>query len=135
MCSWIKSLVPMKEQTTPKALWHSSAASSISTFGFWRPKRCQIRCMIIFLISSRPFKSFLHKTIPSSNLRATSFEMSARDSLTQSGHRSYNSQNCYDIALCPRVSSHIIARAYCKNFLHLAPSPSSSRPIRRFPFL
>jgi hypothetical protein len=30
----------MKEQTTPKALWHSSAASSISTFGFRRPKRC-----------------------------------------------------------------------------------------------
>ena len=58
MCSWIKSLVPMKEQTMPKALQHPSAASSISTFGFRRPKRCQIGHMIISLMSSRAFKSF-----------------------------------------------------------------------------
>jgi hypothetical protein len=30
----------MKEQIMPKAFRHSSAASSISTFGFRRPKRC-----------------------------------------------------------------------------------------------
>jgi hypothetical protein len=58
MCYWIKSLVLIKEQTTPKALRHSSAASSISTFGFRRPKRCQMGHMMISLISSRIFKSF-----------------------------------------------------------------------------
>ncbi|KAL5679962.1 hypothetical protein ACJX0J_006347, partial [Zea mays] len=53
ICSWTKSLVPMKEHTAPKALWHSSAASFISTFGLRRPKLCQIGRMIIPLISSR----------------------------------------------------------------------------------
>jgi hypothetical protein len=53
-----KSLVPIKEQTTPKALWHSSAASFISTFGLRRPKRCQMGRIMIFFISSRDFKSF-----------------------------------------------------------------------------
>jgi hypothetical protein len=50
----------MKQQTVPKTFWHSSAASSISTFGFRRPKRYQIGRMIISLMSSRAFKSFFY---------------------------------------------------------------------------
>jgi hypothetical protein len=41
-----------------KALRHASAASSISTFGFRRPKRDQMGCMMIYLMSSLAFKSF-----------------------------------------------------------------------------
>jgi hypothetical protein len=78
---------------------------------------------------------FSHRTIPSSSPRAISSKKLVRDSLTQSGHRSYNSQNCCDIALYPMVSSHIITHAYCRNFLHLAPNLGSSRPIQRFPSL
>jgi hypothetical protein len=57
-CSWTKSLVPMKEQTMLKALWHSSTVSSIFTFGFRRPKRYQMGRMIIPLMSSWAFTSF-----------------------------------------------------------------------------
>ena len=135
ICSWIKSLVPMKEQTVPNALRHPSAASSISTLDFRRPKRCQIGHMMISLMSSRAFKSFSHRTILSSRLRAISSEKSALGSLSRNEQRSYSSQNYYDTALYPRVSSHITVRAYCRNSLHLAPSPGSSRPRQRFPFL
>src|SRR5688572_13357571 len=135
MCSCIKSLVPIKEQTTPKALWHSSATSSISTFGFRYPKRCQIGHMMISLISSRTFKSFLHRTILSSIPRAISSERLARDSLIQSEHRSCSNQSCYDIAPYPRASSHILTHVYCKSFSHLVPGSGSSRPRRRLPFL
>jgi hypothetical protein len=41
-----------------KALQHASAASSISTFGFRRPKRDPMGHMMISLISSLAFKSF-----------------------------------------------------------------------------
>jgi hypothetical protein len=126
MCSCIKSLVPIKEQTTPKAL---------CTFGFWSPKRCQIGHMMISLISSRTFKSFLHKTILSSIPRAISSERLARDSLIQSEHRSCNNQSCYDIAPYPRASSHILTHVYCKSFSHLVPVSGSSQPRRRLPFL
>jgi hypothetical protein len=135
MCSCIKSLVPIKEQTTPKARWHSSATSSISTFGFRSPKRCQMGHMMTSLISSRTFKSFLHRTILSSILRAIFSERWARDSLIQSEHRSFSNQSCYDIALYPRASFRIIIHVYCKSFLHLALGPDSSQPRRRFPFL
>jgi hypothetical protein len=77
-------------------------------------------------------KHFSRRTILSSNLQAIFSERLARGSLTQSEQRNYSSQNCYDTALYPRVLSHIIVRAFCRNFLHLAPSLDSLQPCRRF---
>jgi hypothetical protein len=120
ICSWTKSLVPIKKQTVPKALLQASAASSISTFSFQRPKRDQMGHMMISLMSSLAFKSFLHRTTLSSRLRAISSEILALGSLRQSEQQSYSNRNCYDIFLYPRLSSHTKVHAYCKNILHLA---------------
>jgi hypothetical protein len=51
----------MKKETVPKAFWHASAASSISTFGFQRPKRDHMGHMITSLMSSLAVKSFFTK--------------------------------------------------------------------------
>jgi hypothetical protein len=124
----------MKEQTVSKALRHPSAASSISTFGFRRPKRDQMGHMMISVMSSLAFKSSSHRTILSSSLWATSFEKLALGSLSQNEQRSYSNQNCYDTVLYPKASSHTKIRACCKNILHLAPNLDSSWPRRRSPF-
>jgi hypothetical protein len=58
MCSRTKSIIPIKKQTVPNAVWHALAASSISTFGLRRPKRDQMGRIITSLISSLAFKSF-----------------------------------------------------------------------------
>jgi hypothetical protein len=129
-----KSLVPIKEQTVLKALRHASAASSISTFGFRRPKRDQMGRMMISLMSSLAFKSFSHKTTLPSRPRAISSETLALGSLRQSERRSYSNQNCYDIVLYPRPSSHTKVHAYYKNILHLALDLDFSQPRRRSPF-
>jgi hypothetical protein len=54
ICSWIKSLVPIKKQIVPKAFWHASAASSIATFGLRRPKRDQMGRIITSLHPPSP---------------------------------------------------------------------------------
>jgi hypothetical protein len=129
--------VPCPDERTNYAEGSSASFGRLVNlyFGFRRPKRYQIGRMIISLMSSRAFKSFSHRTILSSSLRATSSKKSILGSLSQSGQRSYSSQNYYDTALYPRASSHIAVRAYCRSFLYLAPSPGSSQPRRRFSFL
>jgi hypothetical protein len=123
-------------------LWHlynlytgAKLVSPIICVGqFNHQNKLGTRCKPNSLSLLSPSNHFSRKTTLPSRPRAISSETSALGSLRQSEQQSCSNQNCFDIVLYPRASSHTKVHAYCKSFLHLALDLDFSQPRRRSPF-